>query len=208
MYERNSKIDIILDSAEELMCSMDEPNREITVDMIAKNAGIGKGSIYYYFESKDDIVDAVIERSYTSAIQEYFTITANCDTTLEKVQMLFRSMVCKEFQDSQKNVILSLHVQDNMLIHCKMMITAIQTVSPILEQLLLEGVQDGSVYTETPPESAEMIVAMLTFLLNQSFFPTDYEKTYRKLKLYAKVLETCLRAEPGSFDFLFTPLPE
>ncbi len=208
MYERNSKIDVILDSAEELMCSMDEPNREITVDMIAKNAGIGKGSIYYYFESKDDIVDAVIERSYTSAIQEYFTITANCDTTLEKVQMLFRSMVCKEFQDSQKNVILSLHVQDNMLIHCKMMITAIQTVSPILEQLLLEGVQDGSVYTETPQESAEMIVAMLTFLLNQSFFPTDYEKTYRKLKLYAKVLETCLRAEPGSFDFLFTPLPE
>lgn len=208
MYERNSKIDVILDSAEELMCSMDEPNREITVDMIAKNAGIGKGSIYYYFESKDDIVDAVIERSYTSAIQEYFTITANCDTTLEKVQMLFRSMVCKEFQDSQKNVILSLHVQDNMLIHCKMMITAIQTVSPILEQLLLEGVKDGSVYTETPQESAEMIVAMLTFLLNQSFFPTDYEKTYRKLKLYAKVLETCLRAEPGSFDFLFTPLPE
>ncbi len=208
MYERNSKIDVILDSAEELMCRMYEPNREITVDMIAKNARIGKGSIYYYFESKDDIVDAVIERSYTSAIQEYFAITANCDTTLEKVQMLFRSMVCKEFQDSQKNVILSLHVQDNMLIHCKMMITAIQTVSPILEQLLLEGVQDGSVYTETPQESAEMIVAMLTFLLNQSFFPTDYEKTYRKLKLYAKILETCLRAEPGSFDFLFTPLPE
>jgi len=208
MYERNSKIDVILDSAEELMCSMDEPNRDITVDMIAKNAGIGKGSIYYYFESKDDIVDAVIERSYTSAIQEYFAITANCDTTLEKVQMLFRSMVCKEFQDSQKNVILSLHVQDNMLIHCKMMITAIQTVSPILEQLLLEGVQDGSVYTETPQESAEMIVAMLTFLLNQSFFPTDYKKTYRKLKLYAKILEICLRAEPGSFDFLFTPLPE
>jgi len=208
MYERNSKIDVILDSAEELMCRMYEPNREITVYMIAKNAGIGKGSIYYYFESKDDIVDAVIERSYTSAIQEYFAITANCDTTLEKVQMLFRSMVCKEFQDSQKNVILSLHVQDNMLIHCKMMITAIQTVSPILEQLLLEGVQDGSVYTETPQESAEMIVAMLTFLLNQSFFPTDYEKTYRKLKLYAKILETCLRAEPGSFDFLFTPLPE
>lgn len=208
MHERNSKIDVILDSAEELMCRMEEPNRDITVDMIARNAGIGKGSIYYYFESKDDIIDAVIERSYSSAIQEYFAVTAKCDTTLEKVQMLFRSMVCKEFQDNQKNVILSLHVQDDMLLHCKMMITAIQTVSPILEQLLLEGVQDGSVYTETPQESAEMIVAMLTFLLNQSFFPTDYEKTYRKLKLYAKVLETCLRSEPGSFDFLFTPLPE
>lgn len=205
MRERNSKIDIILDSAEDLMCRMEIPDQDITVDMIAKNAGIGKGSIYYYFNSKDEIIDAVIERSYSSAIQAYFAVTAGCGTTLEKVQMLFRTMVCKEFQDSQKNVILSLHVQDGMLLHCKMMITAIQTVSPILEQLLLEGVEDGSLYTETPQESAEMIVAMLTFLLNQSFFPTDLESTYRKLKLYARVLETCLRSEPGSFDFLFTP---
>ena len=45
-----------------------------------------------------------------------------------------------------------------------------------------------------------MIVAMLTFLLNSSFFPSDDESTYRKLKLYANVLET----EKGSFSFLFT----
>ena len=49
-----------------------------------------------------------------------------------------------------------------------------------------------------------MIVAMLTFLLNSSFFPSDDESTYRKLKLYANVLETCLETEKGSFSFLFT----
>lgn len=201
-----NKIDVILNSAEELMCKMESPNRDITVNMIAKNAGIGKGSIYYYFESKDEIIDAVIERSYKSAIQEYFALTEKCDTTFEKVQRLFRSIVCKEFQDSRKNIIISLHLQDDMLLHCKMMITAIQTVSPILEELLKEGVEEGSVHTESPHESSEMIVAMLTFLLNQSFFPSDAQGTYRKLKLYAQVLETCLKAEPGSFDFLFTPL--
>lgn len=206
MNENNSKIDIILNSAEKLMCTLESNNCDITVDMIAKNAGIGKGSIYYYFESKDEIIDAVIERSYTSAIQEYFTVTEKCDTTFEKVKMLFSSMVCREFQDSRKNIIQSLHVQDDMVLHCKMMITAIKTVSPILEQLLKEGIQDGSVYTEAPHESAEMVVAMLTFLLNQSFFPTDNQSTYRKLKLYAKILENSLQAEPGSFDFLFTPV--
>ncbi len=72
------KIDIILNSAEELMCSVTQPNKEITVDMIAKNAGIGKGSIYYYFKSKDEIVDAVIERSYSAAIREYFNDIRNC----------------------------------------------------------------------------------------------------------------------------------
>ena len=201
---KENKVEIILNSAEELMCSMDAPNRDITVDMIAKNADIGKGSIYYYFESKDEIIDAVIERSYTSAIKEYFTSTNNCINTYEKLKRLFLSMIRKEFQDNSHNVIISLHIQDDIMLHYKLMMTAIKTVSPILTEILKDGVADGSIHTETPAESAEMIVAMLTFLLNRSFFPSDDASMYRKLKLYAHILETCLETEEGSFSFLFT----
>lgn len=203
-----TKIDIILNSAEELMCSMKEPNSDITVDMIAKNAGIGKGSIYYYFKSKDEIIDAVIERSYSSAIREYFNNIKNCSNTFEKIKTLFQSMIKEEFRDKSKNVIISLHVQDDIVLHYKMMITSIKTVSPLLTAILAEGQLDGSIRTYAPKESAEMIVAMLTFLLNKSFFPSDNEGIYRKLKLYAKILETCFQAKEGSFDFLFTDTEE
>ncbi|MCM1316216.1 MAG: TetR/AcrR family transcriptional regulator [Muribaculaceae bacterium] len=201
---KENKVEIILNSAEELMCTMETPNRDITVDMIAKNAGIGKGSIYYYFESKEEIIDAVIERSYSSAIREYFNVTNNCSGTYEKLKLLFASMIRKEFQDNSRNLITSLHVQDDIILHYKLMMTAIKTVSPILTEILKEGVSDGSIHTETPTESAEMIVAMLTFLLNRSFFPSDDASMYRKLKLYAHVLETSLETEKGSFSFLFT----
>lgn len=203
-----NKTDIILNSAEELMCGMNDPVQDITVDMIAKNAGIGKGSIYYYFKSKEEIIDAVIERSYSKAIREYFENVGRQSTAAEKLKTLFRSMLKKEFRDSSKNVIIPLHVQDDLLLHHKMMMTAIKTVSPILTEILAEGQADGSVHTEAPKESAEMIVAMLTFLLDKSFFPADAESIYRKLRLYAGVLETCLRSEKGSFDFLFTPLDD
>ncbi len=199
------KKDKILDSAEELMCGMTDPNREITVNMIAKNAGIGKGSIYYYFKSKEEIVDAVIDRCYSMAIRDYFENIKKCSGVQEKIKTLFRSILRKEFRDSSKNILLSLHVQDDLVLHSKMMMTAIKTVSPILTGLLEEGCADGSVSTEAPRESAEMIVAMLTFLLDNSFFPSDSRSMYRKLKLYASVLETCLHSEKGSFDFLFTP---
>lgn len=201
-----NKTDIILNSAEELMCGMTNPVQDITVDMIAKNAGIGKGSIYYYFKSKEEIIDAVIERSYSLAIREYFANSGGQSTVMEKLKTLFRSILAEEFKDSSKNVILPLHVQDDLLLHHKMMMTAIKTVSPILTAILAEGQADGSIHTEAPKESAEMIVAMLTFLLDISFFPADSESTYRKLKLYANVLETCLKTEKGSFDFLFTPV--
>lgn len=198
------KEDVILSSARELMCSMEDPGKDMTVDMIAKNAGIGKGSIYYYFRSKDEIIDAVIERSYSDAISEYFDNIDQCSSTPEKIKTLFRSILREEFKDSSKNIIISLHLKDDPLLHYKMMITAIRTISPILTKLLVEGAGNGSVYTEAPKESAEMIVAMLTFLLDNSFFPSDSESVYRKLRLYAHVLEVCLKAESGSFDFLFT----
>lgn len=37
---------------------------EISVESIARKAGMGKGSVYYYFDSKDEILGNVIERSY------------------------------------------------------------------------------------------------------------------------------------------------
>lgn len=201
---KQDKSDIILNSAEELMCKMSNPE-SLTVDMIAKNAGIGKGSIYYYFKSKEEIIDAVIERCYSNAIVDYFSITDRSLCTLEKIKMLFRSILKKEFKDSSKNILIYLHVQDDLVLHHKMMMTAMKTVTPILTELLKEGQSDGSIQTAAPRESAEMIVGMLTFLLDNSVFPSDSESMYRKLKLYAQVLETCLKAENGSFDFLFTP---
>lgn len=200
---KGNKIDIILNSAEKLMCTMETPNRDMTVDMIAKNAGIGKGSIYYYFQSKEEIIDAVIERSYSNAIKEYFASTEDCISTYDKIKHLFVSMIRKEFQDNSHNIITSLHIHDDIVLHYKMMMIAIKTVSPILTQIFEEGIKDGSINTEMPKESSEMIVAMLTFLLNKSFFPSDDESIYRKLKLYANVLETCLETGKGSFNFLF-----
>lgn len=202
---KTDKTDIILNSAEELMCSTSDPD-SITVDMIAKNARIGKGSIYYYFKSKNEIIDAVIERCYSHAIEEYFAVIKKSNNPLEKIKMLFRSIIREEFRDSSKNILISLHVQDNLVLHQKMIMTAIKSVSPILTKLLIECQRDGFIKTDAPNESAEMIVAMLTFLLDNSFFPSDNASMYRKLKLYARVLETCLQSPNGSFDFLFTPV--
>lgn len=199
--EKANKRTLILNATEELMCQM--PDNVISVDTIAKKAGIGKGSIYYYFESKDEIIDAVIERSYAMAIQEFFADVYNQSNTLLKIKTLFHSVIKEEFRNSRKNIITAFHMHDNLLLHTKMMITAVKTLSPILTKLLSEGVEDGSIHSESPQESAEMIVAMLTFLLDNSFFPSDEQSLYRKLKLYAHILETCLQTEEGSFDFLF-----
>ncbi|MCI5605135.1 MAG: TetR/AcrR family transcriptional regulator [Clostridia bacterium] len=198
---KTNKRNLILDSAERLMFVM--PDKDITINLIAKEAEIGKGSIYYYFRSKDEIINAVIERCYKKAIHEYFRAVNNYLTAVEKIKCLFQSMIKKEFHDNQQNFIIALHLNEDILLHNKMKQVAIDEVSPILTEILKQGVAEGSMLTDTPEESAEIIVGVLTFLLDDFSSTIDTHRTYNKLKILANVLETCLRTAEGSFNFLY-----
>jgi hypothetical protein len=114
-------------------------------------------------------------------------------------------MIKQEFHDKKKNLILSLHLHENTLLHNKIKLVAIQEVSPILEELLKQGINENSIHTDTPKESAEMIVAVITFFLDSTVFSEKDESVQKRLKIFANVLETCLQTEKGSFDFLWNP---
>ncbi len=192
---KNDKRNLILDTTEKLM----EQEKEISVNHIAEKAGIAKGSIYYYFKSKDEILYAVIERSYKKALHEYFEVIHSGQTAIEKIKILFISVIKPEFRNNQKNFILSLHLNEDITIHNKMNDVAVQEISPVLKDLLIQGIKEGSIKTETPEESAELIVALISFLLNQFRF-SDEQKTKKKLKIFLGVLEVCLNTERGVFN--------
>lgn len=202
---KTDKKKLILDSAEQLLTQMSD--EDVTIKLIADNAGIGKGSIYYYFESKEEIISAVMDRCYKKAVREYFSVINSHATALEKFKSLFQCLIRKEFHNRQQNVIISLHLHEDLMLHNKLKLSAIEEVSPILTDILRQGTAEGSMFTDTPEESAEIIVAVITFLMDSSVFPHDKRKMTNKLKIIAKVLDTCLRTPPGSFDFLYKELP-
>lgn len=198
---KNDKKEHILDTMEKLMMLM--PNEEISVNMIAEEANIAKGGIYYYFKSKDEILYAVVDRCYKRAVHEYFSGIQSKAPAIEKIKILFQSILKKTFHDNQINLIHALHLNEDTILHNKMKIVAIQEVSPILTELLIEGVKEGSIKTDTPKESAEMIVSVLTFFLDNTIFQSDKEGIYKKLQILAKVFEVSLHVEKGGFDFLY-----
>lgn len=196
---KQDKRDLIYDALEALMC--DVPFKEISVEAIAQKAGMGKGSIYYYFDSKDEILDAVIERSLRRAVRGYLENIHYEQTALGRIKELFNSIIRKDFADSRRNLIVTLHLSDDLVLHNKLKELAVQEISPILTVLLEQGVEEGSIKAEYPKESAEIIVATLTVFLDSS--KQDISSVKKKLKIFAGVLETCLKTPKGSFDFLF-----
>lgn len=201
---RPDKRELIYDALEELMCTV--PFNEISVEAIARKAGVGKGSVYYYFDSKDDILSDVIERSYRRAIREYLNDIKYEQTALGRIKQLFRSVIRKDFGDSRQNLIITLHLHDDLLLHYKLKSVAVQELSPILTVLLEQGVEEGSIKMEYPKESAEIIVSVLTVFLDNTLSESSSIK--KKLKIFASVLESCLHTQKGSFDFLFDTLDE
>lgn len=202
--DKPDKRELIYDALEELMLTV--PFGEISVESIAKKAGMGKGSVYYYFDSKDEILDNVIERSYRRAIREYFDNVQSENSALGRIKQLFRSVIKKDFGSSRQNLIITLHLHDDLILHNKLKAIAVQELSPILTVLLEQGIEEGSIKMEYPKESAEIIVTVLTVFLDNTMTSQEKVSVKKKLKIFANVLETCLRTSKGSFDFLFDTL--
>ncbi len=65
---------------------------EITVSQIAKEAGIGKGTIYEYFSSKEDIVSNAIVYSFNSKLDDLKLLLSLEKPFEETVRMMFAAM--------------------------------------------------------------------------------------------------------------------
>lgn len=200
---KTDKRQLIFDAMEELLTTV--PYSAISVESVAKKAGIGKGSIYYYYKSKDEILYAVLEKSYRRALRDYFESIQKLSETsaIEKIKRLFRSVLKRDFSDNEKNMLVPLHALNDIDLHNKMTTAAIQEIAPVLTELLRQGNAEGSVKTDTPKESAEIIVAAIMLFLDDTVFVDNAESIKNKLIIFSRVLETCLQTEKGSFDFLY-----
>lgn len=198
-FMKTDKKEIILNATEKLLVNVSD--NDLSMSMIAKEAGIAKGGIYYHFKSKEEVLYAVIKRAYSKAIREYLENMNSSLAAIDKLRTLFHSLLKKEFRDEKKNLLIALHINENPLLHNYLKLVAIEEISPILEKILIQGKDEGIIDLKvTPSETSEMIIAVLSFLLDGNIFNT--EKSDNKLTLFSKVLDLCLGAEPGTFSFI------
>jgi AcrR family transcriptional regulator len=76
--------------------------RKLTVAQVAITAGIGKGTIYEYFENKDDIVFEIINIHIEQYHQEFLKTIKDVKTTREKVMFFFK-FVLDDSLENQKH---------------------------------------------------------------------------------------------------------
>lgn len=194
-----NKRELILDTMQELLREGNAGTA--SVSDIAKRAGIAKGGMYYYFRSKEEVLDALVERQYAEIIDScHAIIDASNEHALAKFVLLLTSYR-SSFVDSSLDQYL--HSPQNAAIHQKSLAKILLALSPIISDLIEQGIREKIFVCEHPEEYAEIIMSVFTFLLDPGIFPWTPEQILTKLKALATLLDKGLGAKDGSFSFLF-----
>lgn len=200
--QKLTKRDLILDAMQELMNT--ETAQSISVSDIAKKAGIGKGSVYYYFHSKNDIIEAVIERSYSSAIEESKKLVCSSDIEpFTKMEIIYRactdaSLILKRQVEYGSFT----EIQESALVHQKFIHILIKNFKPILADIFRQGSRDGMISCENPEEVAEIVLIVLTFKLDNYIFPSSKENIQKTLSVFSQMQATSMGIEWEKLKFL------
>ncbi|PLY07058.1 MAG: TetR/AcrR family transcriptional regulator [Arcobacter sp.] len=74
--------------------------KNLTVAQVAKNAGIGKGTVYEYFENNDDIIFEIINMHIEEHHKEFSKEVLKLETIKDKIELFFDFVL----NDSEKNI--------------------------------------------------------------------------------------------------------
>lgn len=74
--------------------------KKLTIAQVAKTAGIGKGTVYEYFENKEDIIFEIINIHIEEHHKEFNKKIKKLSTTREKIELFFNFI----FDDSEENL--------------------------------------------------------------------------------------------------------
>ncbi|MDD3217812.1 MAG: TetR/AcrR family transcriptional regulator [Lachnospiraceae bacterium] len=200
------KYEKILDALEELLKS--RTIQTISVSDIARTAGIGKGSIYYYFPSKESILEALIERNYEKPLDTAKTLARQTSIPpFTRMAMLFQA--CRnsssEFmnQENSEGIPVSTH-QERSIIHQKYLNHLVTELKPELTEIIRQGIESGEIHFDQPAALAEIVLIVLAVKFDNTLIPTTQEETQATIRGLISLLEKGTGNPPGSLNFLMS----
>jgi len=193
--ERRSEI---IDAACRLFLEKGYDNTTMTDVM--KRLQIAKGTIYHYFDSKQELLFAVIDRMTEEqlAIQQNL-LEKTAGTALERFEQF---VIAGSRQSDHETIVEHLHKPANAGMHMHMLARHITIQAPLYAELIEQGCREGIFTTDSPREQAEFFLAGIQFLTDMGIYPWSEAQLQRRIAAFPQMVERLLGASPGSFNFL------
>ena len=171
---------------------------------ILNDIGIARGTLYYHFKSKEDILDAVIERLTGRLIANASEIVKKKDIPV--LQRLTMTMMSLNVSGGiGQEIMKQIHKPQNALMHRKMQTRLLTAVNPLITGLIEEGVSQGICSTEYPEEGTEMVLLYSNTAFDD-LAKLSSDELQKKIAAFIYNLERLLGMNRGSLDEVILPI--
>ncbi|MDD3660768.1 MAG: TetR/AcrR family transcriptional regulator [Lachnospiraceae bacterium] len=189
----------ILDVAEHLF--MKKGFDGTSTNDILQAVGIARGTLYYHFKSKEDIMDALIDRMSENLLKKA-RISAD-DRAISVHERLISVILAIKLKETDDNEFMEhIHKPQNALMHQKIQKTMISGITPILTDVVQDGIQQGLFHTLYAYEAVEMMVVYLNTIFDNDLFELTEEETGIKMQAFLFNVGRLLQIDPENLDFL------
>lgn len=192
----------ILDVSEKLFCINGYDNTS-TNDILSE-IGIARGTLYYHFKSKEDILDGIIERIISGIQQKVAAIALKEDIpVLER----FTGAVLSANVDTEVGdmILEQVHKPQNALMHQKMEKSLLDAITPYFVKIITDGIDQGIMKSDYPEEMVEMCLSYANTTFDDAN-DLPQELKLRKVEGFIRNTELMLQMKPGSLKEAMMPM--
>jgi AcrR family transcriptional regulator len=171
---------------------------DTTVEEIVRSAGVAKGTFYYYFRTKEDVLEAHA-RTLVEAMAERSRAIAQ-DPSLGPADKI-AAMLAEQRRLAEVNsgVVDDLHRPENRELHDRSNIETVRILGPIFAEVVEEGKRAGIFDVKDALSTVQFVMAGSLFLFGEGVFDwTDEERVAREKAMLA-LIARAFGAKPGIF---------
>lgn len=184
------RIDEILDTAEPLFAV--NGYRKTTVRDITKKMGVAKGMVYYYFTSKEEILEAIINRQSSVLLTNIKQMAHSGDVTPPRKIELMLAAIFHAAQYKDGLLLDLLYDEKNIHLLNKIIQQSTLVLKPSLLTVIEEGTQQGYFQAAHPDIATHFIMSILQCITDAFCEKVSGEQMACYLKSAESLIENIL----------------
>lgn len=165
----------LVDAAERLF--LEKGYERTAVSDIVKSIRVAQGTFYYYFSSKDSILEVVLEKNFSALESKLASIGSQSD--IDPCEKFNRMINCVfRFNKDKRELMDNAHLESNTILHHRLEEMSHTKLIPHIAEVIKAGVSQGQFNAPYPAETANVLFHAVVHLMHEQGLMS--EKARRK----------------------------